>query len=81
MNREEEKGYWRRVITEMQKAGYSLEKLAYLMHTTERQILNWKAGHRPTGIMAVRLFEFRRDILMRGIDQVLHSEVSGNRIL
>lgn len=70
MNENRERDYWRRAVQEVLEAsGLTLEELADKMGVTPRQVANWRRGQRPTGIVAVRFFEYRKTLLV-GI--VLH---------
>lgn len=64
MTKEEEKQYWRRVIGDVQRAGYTLAELAKMLQVEVRLVTSWREGHRPTGLLAVRLYELRRTIVM-----------------
>lgn len=81
MTKEEERQYWPRVIQELRQAGYSLDKIAIILGASLRQVENWKAGHRPTGLWAVRLYEARRDIVWGGKSIIMSVRTSGESIL
>lgn len=53
----DEKGYWRGVIEELQ-IKFTLEYIAAEIGVSERQVSNWKAGDRPKGMRAVKLYLF-----------------------
>lgn len=53
-----EEQYWRGLIADLQGWGITLEKIAEHLGVSVRQVSNWKAGQRPTGLAAVRLTEF-----------------------
>lgn len=53
----EEQQYWERLITDLQEK-FTLEYIAEEIGVTDRQVSNWKAGDRPKGMNAVRLYLF-----------------------
>lgn len=55
MNEEQE--YWRRLICELHDK-FTLEFLAAEFGVSVRQVSNWKTGDRPTGLTAVRVYQF-----------------------
>jgi hypothetical protein len=80
MNNNSEKEYWQRAVREVLEAsGETLESFAERMGVSVRQVHNWKHGERPTGLVAVRFFEYRRILLTGGI--VLHCSPSGASIV
>ena len=52
----EEQQYWQRLINELQGWKVTLEMIAEELSVSDRQVSNWKAGQRPTGITAVKLY-------------------------
>jgi DNA-binding transcriptional regulator YiaG len=54
----EEQQYWQRLINELQGWKVTLEMIAEELGVSDRQVSNWKAGQRPTGITAVKLYLF-----------------------
>jgi hypothetical protein len=55
----EEQQYWQRLINELQGWKVTLEMIADKeLSVSDRQVSNWKAGQRPTGITAVKLYLF-----------------------
>ena len=74
MNKEEEREYWPRVIREIQKlSGMTIEQLAERIGLSEREISYLKAGRRPTGIVAVRIYEIRCHLHRDTLRTVVHS--------
>ena len=65
MTKEEEREFWARAILETLKAsGLSVEKLAEALNVGARELRYWRsAQRRPTGIIAVRIYEFRKRII------------------
>jgi transposase len=53
---EDETGYWRQVICDLQDNGMTLEKIAEYMGVSDRQVSNWKNGDRPKGLTALKLY-------------------------
>lgn len=66
MTKEEEREYWARLVRETQRAsGLTLEALADRLGVTPRDVSYWKSGdRRPTGLVAVKFFELRRDCIL-----------------
>lgn len=64
MNCNEEREYWMRVVDEVLTAsGDTMEQLADRVKASPRQVYRWKFhGERPTGLVAIRLFEYRREL-------------------
>jgi predicted transcriptional regulator len=68
----------RLVVMDVLKSGITMQSLATLMGVSDRQVHHWKAGQqRPTGIVAVRLFEFRRGIVLHTEGITVHSHIDG----
>lgn len=65
MEKEQERQYWARVIHEIQRAsGLTVVKLAEALNVEVRDLRYWRsAQRRPTGIVAVRFYEFRKKLL------------------
>lgn len=65
VSHETEREYWGRVVREVQRlSGLTLEQLGDKFGVSDRDISYWKAGERrPTGMVAVRFFEYRRELL------------------
>lgn len=80
MNKEQEKLYWPRVVREAQKFGHlTLQAIANYLGVTSRDVSHWKSGRsRPTGMVAVKLYEWRCT-LMSGT--VVHSQQTGKRAM
>ena len=53
----EEQEYWIRLVNELNEK-FTLEYLAHEMGVSLRQVTNWKAGDRPKGRTAIRLYLF-----------------------
>jgi transcriptional regulator with XRE-family HTH domain len=53
----EEGAYWSRLVAELQSSGWTLERIGEELGVSDRQVSNWKAGQRPTGLAAIRLQE------------------------
>ena len=65
MNKEEEKQYWPRVVRETQKLSHmTLQQLADKVGICVRELVYLKAGRRPTGIVAVRLYLYRAQLFV-----------------
>ena len=77
MDKKEELIYWPRVVREAQKHGLlTLEDIAKYLGVTSRDVSHWKSGRsRPTGMVAVRLYEWRCT-LMSGT--TVHCQQTGN---
>ncbi len=41
----------------------TLEQLAERLHVSVRQVHNYKLGERPTGLVAIRLYFYRKELL------------------
>lgn len=54
----EEQQYWRGLIADLQGWGVTIEKIAEHLGVSDRQVSNWKAGQRPTGLLALNLHAF-----------------------
>ena len=77
MDKEEERSdYWPRVVREAQKyGGLTLQGLADFLRVSRREVCHWKAGDsRPTGMIAVRLYEYRCGVMSC---TVCHSQQTG----
>lgn len=76
MDKEEERVYWARVVREIQHlSGMTLQQLADYLNVDARNVKYWKSGHRrPTGIVTVRLYEYRRALML---GTVVHSIATG----
>lgn len=77
MNKQEEFNYWPRVVREAIRFGnLTVEALAEKLDVSPREVYYWQAGdRRPTGMIAVRLYEFRC-VAMAGT--TVHCEQTGN---
>lgn len=69
----EEQKYWQRVIEELQGWGVTLEKTAAHMEVSVRQVSYWKAGQKPKGFLAIRLYLFHEKHRSRLHGSALHS--------
>lgn len=64
MNQNNEREYWQRALKEVLDAtGETAEQLAERMGVSVRQVENWKSGQRPSGIVAIRFWAYRKEIL------------------
>ena len=70
----EEQQYWSKLIQELQDWGITLEKIAEHLNVSDRQVSYWKAGQRPTGLLAINLYRFheKRRSFLQG--NTLHGE-------
>lgn len=75
MSEEQEKQYWKEMIEDLQRWGITLEKIAEHLGVTDRTVSNWKAGQRPTGLLALNLhaFHMKHRRVLQGSS--LHGEV------
>ncbi len=64
MNNNSEKEYWTRAMQDVSNATtLTIEQLAERLHVSPRQIHNIKHGGRPTGLVAIRLYFYRKELL------------------
>lgn len=47
---------WAGMVADLQAWGVTLEMIAEELGVSDRQVSNWKAGQRPTGMTAVKLY-------------------------
>ena len=81
MNENKEKEYWSRVVGEvLEMSGLTLEELATRMGVSDRQVSNWRLGQRPSGIVAIRFYEFRRGLFSK-VGIVLHGHSTGDQAI
>ena len=64
MNRNVERDYWRRATLDvLQATGWTVARLAEFLEVHQNTIEAYKRGERPTGLVAVRLYELRRELI------------------
>lgn len=64
MNNNSEKEYWARAMKEVLDASpLTLEELALRLKVSSRQLHNYKLGDRPCGLVAIRLYFYRKELL------------------
>lgn len=64
MNNNSEKEYWSRAVREVLEASpLTLEQIAERLMVSVRQVHNYKLGERPSGLVAIRLYFYRKELL------------------
>lgn len=57
----EEQEYWKRLVQELQNIGVTLEMISEHLGVGLRTVSSWKEGHRPTGLIALKLHAFHME--------------------
>jgi hypothetical protein len=64
LNHNAEREYWRRATCEVLGAsGWTVAALAAFLEVHPASVEAYKRGERPTGLVAVRLYELRRELI------------------
>jgi hypothetical protein len=79
LNQNLEREYWKRATCEVLGCpGWNIWKLAVFLEVHPNSIMHYKRGERPTGLVAVKLYELRRELIFGRIDspEVIYQKYS-----